>query len=106
MVGNRPLFNFETGGPQNGDIISAVQKGMKWTTVLGKRGDVLFFESYVPHKSATNLSRNSRRIIFLTFNALAEGDLYTQCYRAKRADFGNPVFHISTPTQHSAQVAI
>ncbi len=37
-------------------------------------GDVIFFDSYVPHGSPANTSNRSRRNIFLTFNKRSEGD--------------------------------
>ncbi len=50
-------------------------------------GDVVFFDSYVPHGSPPNTGDRSRRNIFLTFNRLSDGDMWAGYYRHKRADY-------------------
>jgi ectoine hydroxylase-related dioxygenase (phytanoyl-CoA dioxygenase family) len=46
-------------------------------------GDVVFFDSYVPHGSPANLSDSQRRNIYLTFNKSSAGDLRQQYYADK-----------------------
>ena len=36
--------------------------------------------------------------MFFTFNVIEDGEHYEDYYALKRADFGNPKFHIATPT--------
>ncbi len=50
-------------------------------------GDVIFFDSYVPHGSPSNRSTRSRRNLFLTFNRLSAGDHRAQYYRDKWASY-------------------
>ena len=50
-------------------------------------GDVLFFDSYVPHASKPNLSGSHRRILYLTFNRASDGDHRARYYRDKRLSF-------------------
>ena len=50
-------------------------------------GDVIFFDSFVPHGSPANTSNKSRRNIFLTFNRKSEGDKRTQYYEDKWANY-------------------
>jgi hypothetical protein len=50
-------------------------------------GDVLFFDSYAPHASKPNLTAAQRRILYLTYNAAADGDHRRQYYDDKRASF-------------------
>jgi hypothetical protein len=50
-------------------------------------GDVLFFDSYAPHASRPNLTRNQRRILYLTYNRAADGDHRGHYYADKRASF-------------------
>jgi ectoine hydroxylase-related dioxygenase (phytanoyl-CoA dioxygenase family) len=50
-------------------------------------GDVLFFDSYVPHASKPNLSGNRRRILYLTFNRASDGDHRSRYYAEKRLNF-------------------
>lgn len=46
-------------------------------------GDVIFFDSYVPHGSPSNTSPKGRRNIFLTFNRSSEGDMRMKYYTDK-----------------------
>jgi len=46
-------------------------------------GDVIFFDSYVPHGSPANTSNRSRRNIFVTFNAASQGDKRERYYADK-----------------------
>ena len=48
-------------------------------------GDVIFFDSYVPHGSPANTSNRSRRNIFLTFNKQSDGDKREKYYADKWA---------------------
>lgn len=50
-------------------------------------GDVLFFDSYVPHGSKPNLSRDRRRILYLTYNRATDGDHRARYYADKRSSF-------------------
>lgn len=50
-------------------------------------GDVIFFDSYVPHGSPANTSDRSRRNIFLTFNRKSDGDLRAKYYADKWASY-------------------
>jgi len=46
-------------------------------------GDVVFFDSFVPHGSAANFSNHQRRNLFLTFNAASAGDHKQEYYEDK-----------------------
>lgn len=46
-------------------------------------GDVVFFDSYVPHGSPPNTSDQPRRNIYLTFNRQSDGDQRMRYYRDK-----------------------
>jgi hypothetical protein len=50
-------------------------------------GDVIFFDSYVPHASKPNHTDRARRILYLTYNARARGDRRAQYFADKRANF-------------------
>ncbi len=50
-------------------------------------GDVLFFDSFVPHASKPNFSGEQRRILYLTYNRAADGDQRAKYYADKRAGF-------------------
>jgi phosphatidylglycerophosphate synthase len=50
-------------------------------------GDVIFFDSYVPHASKPNRTDHARRILYLTYNAAAHGDHRVLYFAEKRANF-------------------
>ncbi len=50
-------------------------------------GDVIFFDSHVPHGSPANTSDRSRRNIFLTFNRQSDGDMRAKYYEDKWASY-------------------
>ena len=61
--------------------------GFALTPVPTEPGDVLFFDSYVPHASEPNLTEQARRILYLTYNRAAEGDHRGRYFAEKRANF-------------------
>jgi hypothetical protein len=58
-----------------------------WRPVPMAVGDVLFFHSHTPHRSGPNLTPCSRRAIYPTYNASAEGDLREDYYGEKLKRF-------------------
>jgi hypothetical protein len=50
-------------------------------------GDAVFFDSYVLHASAANLSRAPRRVLYVTYNFTDSGDQRARYYADKRAAF-------------------
>jgi ectoine hydroxylase-related dioxygenase (phytanoyl-CoA dioxygenase family) len=69
--------------PLDGNRIAEV--GLK--PVPTEPGDVLLFDSYVPHASADNMTSAARRILYLTYNRLSDGDQRERYYRDKFAAF-------------------
>ena len=60
---------------------------MQWTPLTVKAGDVVCFDSYIPHRSKANLGTTSRRALFLTYNRKADGDVRLKYYADKRKYF-------------------
>ena len=50
-------------------------------------GDAVFFDCFVPHRSGPNLSARPRRVLYVTYNRLADGDQRARYYADKRRDF-------------------
>ncbi len=50
-------------------------------------GDVIFFDSFVPHASKPNLTDAARRVLYLTYNLAADGDHRARYFAEKRAAF-------------------
>lgn len=100
-LGKLPVLASYDGGPGNGNIRQEICDKICWNLVPAKRGDVVLFDSYVPHYSEKNNSDKTRRAMFFTFNAAADGNYYQDYYAMKRNEFDNPKFHVATPTAHA-----
>ena len=50
-------------------------------------GDIIIFNSYVPHGSESNSSNQRRCNIYLTYNKLSEGNLRVDYFKDKRKSF-------------------
>jgi len=50
-------------------------------------GDVVFFDSFVPHASGPNLTSNPRRVLYVTYNRASDGDHRASYCADKRASF-------------------
>lgn len=62
-------------------------KKMNFVQVPTKPGDVIFFDSFVPHGSYPNLSSARRRILYITYNRLSDGDHRLRYYADKRKNY-------------------
>jgi ectoine hydroxylase-related dioxygenase (phytanoyl-CoA dioxygenase family) len=63
-----------------------VVDGFTWHPVELAPGDLLWFDSYVPHRSDTNVTDVARRALYLTYNAASAGDFRTTYYEDKEAE--------------------
>jgi hypothetical protein len=62
-------------------------RGVEFLSCPTAPGDTVFFDSYVPHRSGPNLSDEPRRVLYVTYNRLAEGDHRTRYYADKRKSY-------------------
>lgn len=99
--GRLPLLPTGQGGEQHGSVLAELEQQLQWQPVYTTPGDLLLFNSFVPHRSAVNMSTSTRRAFFFTFNLQRDGEHYEEYYRQKRADYGNPHFHVATPTRRN-----
>jgi phosphonate degradation associated HDIG domain protein len=97
-VEGRPLLHFYDGGPKNGDVRDDIVARLSWRGVETAPGDLVIFDSFVPHRSEPNMTSASRRAMFLTYAPAREGDWYARYYADKRANYAAARFHVSTPT--------
>ena len=72
---------------ESGDMAAEVVNEMTWEPVTANEGDILVFDSYVPHRSAPNLTDTSRRVLFATYNKMADDDKRLDYYQEKRKYF-------------------
>ena len=61
--------------------------GMDMVACPTRPGDVVLFDSYAPHGSSPNLSKSERRILYITYNRLSDGDHRAQYFADKRSNF-------------------
>ena len=62
-------------------------EGMKFEPAMLESGDMVFFDSFVPHGSGPNMTDQSRRVLYITYNKLSDGDNRKQYYTDKRKNF-------------------
>jgi hypothetical protein len=62
-------------------------RGVEFTPCPTAPGDAVFFDSYVPHRSGPNHSDEPRRVLYVTYNRLADGDHRTRYYADKRKSY-------------------
>lgn len=68
----------------NGVISPEIEQIIEFESMEMQPGDIVLFNTMLPHRSASNLSpTDSRRAAFLTFNAASEGDFHEAYYEHK-----------------------
>lgn len=68
-------------------LSAAALAGLDWLPIEADPGDAVFFDSFVPHRSAPNATDAPRRVLYFTYNRAAEGDHLAQYYADKRASY-------------------
>jgi ectoine hydroxylase-related dioxygenase (phytanoyl-CoA dioxygenase family) len=63
------------------------ETGLELRPVPTAPGDVIFFDSFVPHASKPNLTAAPRRVLYLTYNLADHGDQRARYYADKHAAF-------------------
>ena len=100
------LVTVDESTPENGclELSAGHHKrgmiGRKWAPLEGSElegvtfkkypmrpGDVAFFDCFVPHQSAPNLTSRPRRNLYLTFNRSGEGDARQRYFDDKRKSY-------------------
>lgn len=73
----------ESWRPLEGDGL----RGLEFVPCPAEPGELLCFDSYVPHRSASNRSASPRRVLYLTYNPRSQGDHYERYFADKRAAY-------------------
>ena len=68
-------------------LTDADMVGMEFRHFPTAPGDVIFFDAYVPHRSAPNDTGATRRLYFATYNRASEGDHLERYYADKHETF-------------------
>jgi 2-aminoethylphosphonate dioxygenase len=74
-------------GPEWQPLQPRHMAGFTLSPVMARAGDAIFFDSFVPHASAPNLSDRPRRTLYITYNRASEGDHRARYFAEKRRDF-------------------
>jgi len=74
-------------GPEYKGVPQELVDQFEWLPCFTKPGDIVFFDSFVPHRSAANLSDKPRRALYATYNRASEGDYRAQYYADKRKSY-------------------
>ena len=74
-------------GNNKSAIDKNIVKKMKWQSIYTKPGDLIFFDSYTPHRSGKDSSKKPRVMIYLTYNAKKDGNLKKEYFTNKRKSF-------------------
>ena len=61
--------------------------GMGFVPYPTAPGDVMFFDSFAPHRSAANLTDRPRRALYVTYNRASKGDHRARYVADKRENF-------------------
>lgn len=79
----RGILLQEADGTLRRDVVAS----LLWEPIVTRPGDVLFFDSYLPHASGSNRSRSPRRALYVTYNRASEGDRRDDYFAHKRMSF-------------------
>ena len=71
----------------DGTLADAFVERARWQPLRVEPGDVVFFDSLLPHRSGPNRTAGPRRILYLTFNGASQGDHRLDYYAHKRKVF-------------------
>jgi 2-aminoethylphosphonate dioxygenase len=63
------------------------EDALDYVAVPTDPGDAVFFDSYAPHRSGPNTTQSARRVLYVTYNRLSEGDHRRQYYADKRKSY-------------------
>jgi hypothetical protein len=90
---------------KDGTLDRAWADAQVWKPIETEPGDLLFFDSYVPHRSGPNRSDRPRRALYVTYNRRSDGDYRSEYFATKRAAFP-PECERVTGTDYSAAASV
>jgi ectoine hydroxylase-related dioxygenase (phytanoyl-CoA dioxygenase family) len=61
--------------------------GIIWRKLPTAPGDAVFFDSFIPHRSEPNPTARPRRVLYITYNPLAEGDQRARYFADKHRSY-------------------
>lgn len=76
-----PLNNNVVLENKNGIILE--EEKLDWISCPTNFGDIVLFNSYIPHRSGSNKMEKPRKALYLTYNNAEEGNLRDEYYKKK-----------------------
>lgn len=73
--------------PMAADLTIDPSQSLDWMPVTTSPGDLVLFDSFLPHRSGPNATGAARRALYLTYNRAAEGDVRERYFALKRVSF-------------------
>ena len=90
----------------DGSIKNEMASKFHWSPIECKTGDIILFDSYLPHYSEPNRSNNPRRAIFITFSKFSEGGFKRDAYYKDKREHFPPDCERDPNKDYSAGAAI
>ncbi|MCW8400614.1 phytanoyl-CoA dioxygenase family protein [Legionella sp. PATHC038] len=90
----------------DGSIKKEMAAKFQWSPIECKTGDVILFDSYLPHYSEANRSNKPRRAIFITFSKFSEGGIMREAYYQDKREKFPPDCERDPNKDYSAGAAI
>ena len=89
---------------EDGTIRADIAESLQWKPVEMKPGEILIFDSYIPHRSAPNRSTSPRRALYVTYNRSSEGSVRDAYFEHKRRSFPPEIERVAgAPLPESAK---
>ena len=79
----RGLLNMSSDMTLDAKVIAE----LSWEPLTTRPGDLVLFDSYIPHRSGPNRSAAARRAAYVTYNPHSSGNKRSNYYRNKRLIF-------------------
>lgn len=71
----------------DGTLAQSVIAALDWQPLEAQPGDLILFDSYMPHRSGPNTTTGPRRAYYVTFNRASDGDVREAYFARKRRAF-------------------
>ncbi len=68
-------------------LTAAQLQGVEFVPYPTAPGDTVFFDCFVPHQSAANLTSSPRRNLYITYNRRSDGDYRERYFAEKRGSY-------------------
>ena len=63
------------------------EDALDYRSIPTSPGDAIFFDSFAPHRSGPNHTSTARRVLYVTYNRLSDGDRRRRYYDDKRRSY-------------------